>query len=481
MRRQLGVESLEQRDVPATGILFFGNGYTSVNSVDQLVQKIATAAGQSSPVVGTHTVTGSTLLSQATSLTSSAISGMLPAGQLANVAVLQGSSVESASQVANHNLGPSYSDFRTGALQLAADVRAADPNARIILMETWALPGSNPTPDVYPSVYPGQNLMQVDIRNGYQAAITDLKNQYGVANVDIAPVGDAFQILGFNNNLFATTANGTPNPGGQASLRGSLLAALTTYATIYQANASSIPFSAVSSFATGLTATDWSSLASAADQAVGNAHKAQITAYVTQLYQSILGRAPDTTGLNNLVNQMVAGTLSRAGAAQALVNTVEYRKSFIKSIYETYLKREPDTAGMNNLLTQLANGASLDTIRASILSSVENYNLQGGTVTSYVNGLFQEVLQRAPTSAELGAITNQLNGGTTRLQVATSLVNSLENRRRQATNLFQSLLGRAPNSTELQNIASQLQAGAMFQGVVAAIAGSLENFNRFRV
>ena len=477
-RARLGLEALEDRSLPATGILFFGNGYTSANGLDTLVKQIAAAAGQTTPVTGTHTAAGATLLSHANAVTPADIAAMLPSGQSANFVVLQGNNLEAASQVGGHSMGPSYNNFRYGAGQLAADVVAAESNARIILFETWALPsGGDATPAVYPRIYAGQNLMQQDLRNGYKAAATDLETTYGAAKIDIAPVGDAFQLLGYSNVY--QTANGAPSATGQASARGSLLSALTLYATMYEDNVSDIPYSAVSSFATGVTAADWKTLTSAADRAVGNGHLAQNQAYVTQLYKDILNRNPDTTGLNNLVSQLGSGALTRAGVAKALINTDEFRTNFIKSTYQTYLSRNPDAAAMSSLMTQLRNGVSLDTVRTGILSSKEYYQRQGGTNGAFVETLFSQVLQRAPTLEEKSNYVHALNTGTTRAAAITTLVNTLENRRRQVTNLYQTLLGRAPDATALQNLVTHLQAGMAFQAVIANIAGSGESYDRF--
>src|SRR5262249_49963390 len=62
------------------------------------------------------------------------------------------------------------------------------------------------------------------------------------------------------------------------------------------------------------------------------------TAFVEELYQDLLGRAPEPGGLNAWVNTLLQGT-PRQQVAQAIWNSAEHRGREADQFYLTYLHR----------------------------------------------------------------------------------------------------------------------------------------------
>jgi thermitase len=74
----------------------------------------------------------------------------------------------------------------------------------------------------------------------------------------------------------------------------------------------------------------------------------------------------------------------------------------------------------------ITGASSLETVEAGLLTNDGTYAVLGGNNTSYVNGIYQAVFGRAPSSSELSYQVNALNGGTTRLQFVQGMQNSTE-------------------------------------------------------
>src|SRR5260370_24665051 len=66
--------------------------------------------------------------------------------------------------------------------------------------------------------------------------------------------------------------------------------------------------------------------------------------YVTSLYQNLLNRAPDASGLTFYVNE-INGGLNNQAVAQQIWPSPEHRGLEVDSYYQTYLHRSADADG----------------------------------------------------------------------------------------------------------------------------------------
>ena len=97
--------------------------------------------------------------------------------------------------------------------------------------------------------------------------------------------------------------------------------------------------------------------------------------FVTEAYQFVLGRTPDTAGYNYWVGELSSG-LSRAELLTSFVNSAEYTGASFALIqanllYLALLHRLPDTAGLAYWTSVLEQGTPLSVIADGFLSSPE--------------------------------------------------------------------------------------------------------------
>jgi hypothetical protein len=96
----------------------------------------------------------------------------------------------------------------------------------------------------------------------------------------------------------------------------------------------------------------------------------------------------------------------------------------------------------------------------------------------FLNQLFVDLLGRSIEPAELDSNNQLLTTGTTRSQLATTLLNTSEHRIFFATTVFTRYLGRVPDSTALVPLLTALAQGATQEQVVATVIGSAEYFQK---
>jgi len=85
----------------------------------------------------------------------------------------------------------------------------------------------------------------------------------------------------------------------------------------------------------------------------------------------------------------------------------------VTSIYEQYLHRAPD-AGAGYWVGQLESGVSIQSVTASILASNEFFNKNGANNTSFIVALYNDVLGRSPSQAEIDIWLSYIQAGIVR-------------------------------------------------------------------
>jgi hypothetical protein len=101
------------------------------------------------------------------------------------------------------------------------------------------------------------------------------------------------------------------------------------------------------------------------------------TKFVTNLYVNALGRQPDTTGLNNWVNQLVSNKTGGANVAQGIVFSQECinrnlnNDAWVTMLYPAVLGRPADAAGRQNWVNQLNAGVKREQVFYNFVTSPE--------------------------------------------------------------------------------------------------------------
>jgi hypothetical protein len=168
------------------------------------------------------------------------------------------------------------------------------------------------------------------------------------------------------------------------------------------------------------------------------------TSFVTNLYQAVLGRAPDAGGLtfwsnlatgaggratvaDGILRSPEAGT-DPTGATARGVASADFEMSWISFNYTTLLGRNPDMAGLMDWDRAMEAGLSEAALTRAFVSSAEFQGRFGGLSNrDFVEQMYLNILGRGSDAGGASFFTNALNGNTlSRGDVAHLMVSSQE-------------------------------------------------------
>ncbi len=159
-----------------------------------------------------------------------------------------------------------------------------------------------------------------------------------------------------------------------------------------------------------------------ANNGVGNVVNQPVTltvltpqqSFVQTLYQDELGRAGSLTELNYWVGVLNGPGGSQTVVASDIAHSPEARDHLVKSWYLKYLNRSPVNGEEQGWVNMLVAGQSEDQVLSDILGSPEFINdaqtlISSGTQQQrYVEALYQDLLSRTASSAEVAYWVNQM-------------------------------------------------------------------------
>lgn len=203
-------------------LLYYGNSYTygygSTRSVPQMVADIAGIVGHPTPYFVSATV-GSSTLAYHNAQNTAVISAGIAEGQHWDRVVLQDQSLMCT-------MFGSVPAHRSAFVALLGKVRDHSPNATAVGYETWS---RRPDHSYFTAPNPvyagGAAQMTADIKNGYDLSTADAIAAYGPGASKVARVGEAWQAANWDRLHIDDQSH--------AQNRGSLLAAMVIYSTIY--------------------------------------------------------------------------------------------------------------------------------------------------------------------------------------------------------------------------------------------------------
>ena len=205
----------------------------------------------------------------------------------------------------------------------------------------------------------------------------------------------------------------------------------------------------------------------------------QQQAFVTVLYDGLFGRTPSSSEVQSWTNLINAGT-SEPAVAQAFLSSAEYQDQdlsnarFVTSLYQGFLNRTPAAAEIAGWKTALANGTS----QAQVVTAFDQSAEARQHFTSQVSGqdrdaafvtvLYQGLLERAPTPAEVKNWTDILHLwvvflGYKKLPLDEA---SDEGKREIAQDFLR--------SAEYQNLSNTHFVQSLYQGFLGRTAGATE-------
>jgi hypothetical protein len=206
--------------------------------------------------------------------------------------------------------------------------------------------------------------------------------------------------------------------------------------------------------------------------------------FITNLFQDLLNTPLTQSQLAanaGLMIQIQAGSATaRLTAAEEVVAGPRFRSDEVTSFFANYMHQTcrelaaqecsssigvPTPSQLSAALTLLASGSSEESIVAGVLGSDQYYQNHGSTQTGLIKGVYQDLIGRAPTDAEVSAaLAAYTNDPVGHLNFAQSMVGSLAYQDLVVSLDYQQMLLRAP-------LLSELDAG---QGILGGDVKSLQ-------
>lgn len=214
------------------------------------------------------------------------------------------------------------------------------------------------------------------------------------------------------------------------------------------------------------------------DTGADNDQKSIVVAYtatqdhVVRLYDDLLGRLPDLSGLQYWTALLNNG-LTRGEIARAIMASAEYRQLRIESLYQQYLGRGAESGALIYWTNFILNGGSELDFKAALLASPEYQSLHASD-TLFVQSLYNDILGRsADTAGEnfwVQALPTSGHAG-----VVSALLRSPESYRRLINDAYQTFLGRTVDNSSANYWLNLISTNAIdFTDLFARITDSTE-------
>lgn len=213
---------------------------------------------------------------------------------------------------------------------------------------------------------------------------------------------------------------------------------------------------------------DWFSIAGVSQE--------QATKLVNALYQDILGRSPDPTGLATWSSYVMA-TGDTGPVSQGIVTSYERVYTFVQRQYRTALGREPDPTGTATWVDHMYRGMGVPELQVQVYASQEAVNVMGkGSMHSWVDGVYRGILGRSANGVERDFwVTRARTQGTH--GVVREIVLSDESALRRLEEYYQLMLGRSPDPSGIATYRPMMNGQGDFV-LPIEIGRSVEYFNR---
>jgi hypothetical protein len=125
----------------------------------------------------------------------------------------------------------------------------------------------------------------------------------------------------------------------------------------------------------------------------------------------------------------------------------------------------------------MQHGLTDEQLEAGFIGSPEYIQNHGGSGAGWVTGMYQDLLGRTPSQAEVNAWVKALASGMSAVQVAHCFAASAEREGQRVQSDYQTFLGRAASPTEVAAWVSAFENGYTNEDVIAGFVGSPEYFD----
>ncbi len=237
---------------------------------------------------------------------------------------------------------------------------------------------------------------------------------------------------------------------------------------------------------------------------VNNFNREEATKFVDRMYKVVLGRNADQDGENYWVRELESGRKDAVDIVYGFFYSQEYQNSnksnneIVTDCYNAMLGRDPDSSGFDYWVQRLDVGMTPEAILAGFVGSQEfinlcrGYGIDPGTYrttaardqnyerTYFVYRLYKNCLGRTPDVGGLENWCGELGRGGSGTKVAYGFVFSQEYLRKHTSNeeyvdmLYRTILGREADSAGRRNWVGQLNRGGSREQVLNGFMQSQE-------
>jgi len=186
-----------------------------------------------------------------------------------------------------------------------------------------------------------------------------------------------------------------------------------------------------------------------------------------------LQRAATSAEIANWAAQLDGGA-PRSTLTSSLSTSPEWVAAQLRDLYQRVLGRDPDSSGVAYWTGRVQAGMRLSDIGAFFYGSPEYFTKVGGTNDAFVASLYTNILGRTPDDSGRSYWVQQLDAGAATVTVAGGFYASVESRLGRVAALYQTLLGRAPDAAGQSYWADQLLR--VDDIVLAAFLGASDEF-----
>ena len=199
--------------------------------------------------------------------------------------------------------------------------------------------------------------------------------------------------------------------------------------------------------------------------------------FVNAAYQDVLGRAADASALAFWTQPSVLYAI-RLPLGETLTHSNEYYADLVRQDYQHLLDRQPEPTALAYWTAMLQTGVSDQQFESALLASSEFYARSGGQNTSWLDAVYQQLLNRPLDSAGADYWSALLASGASRFEVAYGIASGSENARREVVDDFQHYLGRTADNATLTYFADQLASNLTDEDFIASLIACDEYFER---
>ena len=208
--------------------------------------------------------------------------------------------------------------------------------------------------------------------------------------------------------------------------------------------------------------------------------------FVKRMYNIVLDREPDATGLKTWTNKLNSKKASASDIINGFFFSDEYKgknkssSDMLRDCYKAMLDRYPDAKGAESWGGRLNIGMSIQVVCKGIVGSSEfkslckTYGINAGSInlmyakdenyerTYFVYRLYKNCLGRTPDGTGLENWCKSLKNGKTGSSIAQGFIFSKEYKGKHVTNadfvdmLYRTILGRSPDKTGANSWTSKL-------------------------